>query len=173
MYAKLTETNTAYRAILVKSDGGEIQLNPPNSYWDTGNEDLLQETRDAAKAVYLAWVEGEITTEDLAREVIRLVGQDVGEGSVPWDVADYSELHDYVDANEYTLEVIGLFHPEDNEENGPEPVDLTNEVQTRVSEMLSGSTRFPMTHGYDEWRATVDGYRNYQHELLWGERPGK
>jgi hypothetical protein len=63
MYAKLTETNAAYRAILVKSDGGETWLNPPNSYWDAGNEDLLQETRDAAKAVYLAWVEGEITTE--------------------------------------------------------------------------------------------------------------
>jgi hypothetical protein len=69
--------------------------------------------------------------------------------------------------------VIGLFYPDDNEENGPEPVDLTNEVQTRVSEMLSGSKRFPLTPGYDEWRATVDGYRNYQHELVWGERLGK
>ena len=173
MYAKLTETNATYRAILVKSDGGEIQLNPPNSYWDAGNEDLLQETRHAAKAVYHAWVEGEITTEDLSREVIRLVGQDVAEGGVPWDVADYSELHDYVDANEYTLEVIGLFYPDDDEASGPGPVDLTNEVQTRVSEMLSGSARFPMTPGYDEWRATVDSYRNYQHELLWGEQPGK
>jgi hypothetical protein len=91
---------------------------------------------------------------DLAREVIRLVGKDVAEGSVPWDVAEYSELHDYVDANEYTLEVIGPFYPDDNEENGPEPVDLTNEVQTRFSEMLSGSTRFPMTPGYDATTST-------------------
>ncbi len=143
MYAKLTETSAAYRAILAKSGGGEIQLTPPSSYWNAGSEDLLQETRDAAKAAYLAWAEGEITTEDLAREVIRLVGQDVAEGTVPRDVADYSELHDYVDADEYTLEVIGLFHPDDDEENGPEPADLTNEVQTRVSEILSGSARSP------------------------------
>jgi hypothetical protein len=71
-----------------------------------------------------------------------------------------------VDANEYTLEVIGLFYPDDDEENGPEPVDLTNEVQTRVSEMLSGSSRSPMTPGYGEWRSIVDRYRTYQHELL-------
>jgi hypothetical protein len=165
VYAKLTETSAAYRAIVVKSGGREIQLNPPNSYWDVGNEDLLKETRDAAKAVHLAWAGGEITTEDLAREVIRLVGQDVAAGTVPWDVADYSELHDYVDANEYTLEVIGLFRPDD-EGSGPELADLTSEVQTRVSEMLSGSSRSPMTPGYDEWRAIVDSYRTYQHELL-------
>jgi hypothetical protein len=165
MYAKLTETSAAYRAIVVKSDGREIQLNPPNSYWDAGNEHLLQETRDAAKAVHLAWADGEITTEDLAREVIRLVGQDVAAGTVPWDVADYSELHDYVDANEYTLEVIGLPGPDD-EGSRPEAADLTSEVQTRVSEMLSGSSRSPMTPGYGVWRAIVDGYRTYQRELL-------
>jgi hypothetical protein len=164
VYAKLTETSAAYRAIVVKSDGREIQLNPPNRYWDAGNEDLLQETRDAAKAVHRAWADGQITTEDLAREVIRLVGQDVAADTVPWDVADYSELHDYVDANEYTLEVIGLLCPDDGSE--PEAADLTSEVQTRVSEMLSGSSRSPMTPGYCEWRAIVDSYRTYQHELL-------
>jgi hypothetical protein len=165
VYAKLTETSAAYRAIVVKSDGGEIQLNPPNRYWDAGNEDLLQETRDAAKAVHLAWAEGEITTEDLAREVIRLVAQDVAAGTVPWDVADYSELHDYVDANEYTLEVIGLLSPDD-EGSRPAATGPTSEVQTRVSEMLSGSSRSPMTPGYGEWRAIVDSYRTHQHGLL-------
>jgi hypothetical protein len=84
---------------------------------------------------------------------------------VPWDVADYSELHDYVDANEYTLEVVGLLCPDD-EGSRPEAADLTSAVQTRVSEMLSGSSRSPMTPGYGEWRAIVDSYRTYQHELL-------
>lgn len=43
---------------------------------------------------------------DLAADVLAvqfLIRQDVVEGIVPTDVADFSELHDYVDANEYLL----------------------------------------------------------------------
>jgi hypothetical protein len=53
------------------------------------------------------WLARDITTAEFGREVLRLIEEDVAAGTVPWDVHDFSKLHNYVDANEYTLTVCG------------------------------------------------------------------
>lgn len=79
-----------------------------------------------------AWQHGDITIDELAWEHIRLIEESVAIGQVPWDAADFSELHNYVDANEYTIEVQGC----DMSEAGS---DLANAVQTRAAELMFGN----------------------------------
>lgn len=55
---------------------------------------------------------------------------DVVEGHVPSDVKNFSELHDYVDANTY-----GGLCDEDNEVPF-EPLDEINEIQNAVSDWI-------------------------------------
>lgn len=86
----------------------------------------------AGPAMTRLWMDGFVTTAEFGREVLRLIEQDVANGTVPWDVYDYSELHNFVDANGYTLEVVGF----DGSGYG---TDLTSEVQDWVAVALRGS----------------------------------
>lgn len=112
MWRPLSETNPVYAALSAERNGDG-------------------EPADAA-GITRAWMDGRVTTEELAREHVRLIAQDVASGQVPWDVYDFSELHDFTDANTYSLDVMGM----DATGYG---TDLTDTVQDRVAEMLRGS----------------------------------
>lgn len=127
MSQPLTQTNEVYARI---TRNGQIPLDPPNSFWESGNEAALQATRDAAYAITAAWVAGEITTQELANEHMRLIAIDIKSGQVPASVASVSELHDHVDANTYTLEIMGLDMSDDG-------ARACNTVLDAVSAMLS------------------------------------
>jgi hypothetical protein len=153
MYKPLTETNLYYAGIIANMGLG-VYLNPPNN----ATEAELEGSRDAAKAIHNAWCFGVITTEELAREHLRLIADDVDAGYVPWDVWDFSELHNYTDANCYSLEVCGLYIDETDDP----ALDLINACQARVSEMLCGTTQ----PGYHEWREenrVLAGDRKYEY----------
>lgn len=127
MSAPLTETNEIYACI---TRDGQIQLDPPNSYWEQGNEAALQETQTAARDITRAWVAGEITTQELAQECMRLISADISSGQVPAGVTSFDELHSYVDANTYTLEIMGCDMSDDG-------TRACYAVQNAVSAMLS------------------------------------
>ena len=60
------------------------------------------------KLITAGWRGGFVGVDDLADRVITAITEAVADGSVPWDVADFSELHNYVDANEFILEVLAI-----------------------------------------------------------------
>lgn len=61
----------------------------------------------------------------------REIEADVASGRVPATVGSFSELHDYVDANEYgQLATPGFF--DDCEAAGVDWVDVANEIQGEV-----------------------------------------
>ncbi len=84
------------------------------------------------------WLAGGVTTAEFGHEVLRLIEQDVAAGVVPWDIYDFSELHNYVDANEYTLEVCGY----DGSDAGAK---LGNPVQDWVAHALRGDRPSSLT----------------------------
>lgn len=154
MYKPLTETNAYYAGITAGA-----YLNPPND----ATEAEKDESRDAAKAVYIAWRSGVVTTEELARETVRLIAEDVDAGIVPWDVRDFSALHDYVDANCYSLEIVGYYIDEtDNDQN----YDLINAVQDRVNEMLCGHKVPGFPSFADDNRPLADARASEYHRAL-------
>ena len=57
---------------------------------------------------------------------------DIDDGIVPATVATFSELHDYVDANEYAGLCDENFMPSDSQEGA----DIANEVQGQIDEWL-------------------------------------
>jgi hypothetical protein len=111
MWPPLSETNPVYAALAARRNADGEPAAP--------------------EAITAAWRHGEITTEELAREHMRLIEEDVAAGDVPWDVYDFTELHNFVDANTYTLDVMGM----DGSEDG---TNLANAVQDRVATMLRG-----------------------------------
>jgi hypothetical protein len=112
MWRPLSETSTAYARLAAERDADGYPAR--------------------AEAITAAWQGGEITVEELAREHVRLIGDDVAAGIMPWDVYDFSELRNFVDANEYTLVVMGL----DGSDAG---MEIANAVQDRVAALLRGS----------------------------------
>jgi hypothetical protein len=126
----LTNSNRFYRNLLTRMDGTVVNLDPP----DNATPAERGQAHSAAVLIYNAWATGTITTDELAGEVLRLIEIDVAAGVIPWDVADFSELHSYVDANTYLLDVMG-FHtvPEDGSP------DILSDVTVRVNEMLTGN----------------------------------
>lgn len=65
-----------------------------------------------------------VTVSKYADEVIKMIEYDIKAGIVPWDVADVSELHDFVDANDYFAGI---------------PERMYNPVADEVNLRLSGS----------------------------------
>lgn len=118
MWQPLSETNPVYAALTAVRNADGEPADP--------------------EAITAAWKRGEITTEELAREHVRLIERDVAAGDVPWDVCDFSELHNFVDANTYTLDVVGM----DGSDAG---TGLANAVQDRVAWMLRGSLPSSLT----------------------------
>lgn len=89
------------------------------------------------------WLAGTVTTAELGREVLRSIEEDIADGVMPWDVYDFSELHNYVDANCYTLEVAGY----DGSGAGDE---LAGAVQDWVARALRGDRPSSLEFS-DEW----------------------
>jgi hypothetical protein len=96
---------------------------------------------DVAGVILACWEAGLITTDELAWEVLRIVEHDVADGFVPWDVSCFGQLHDFVDANMYTDELIGLAEPDD--EDDERHIAIHNAVTSRVNELLTGSKETP------------------------------
>lgn len=65
-----------------------------------------------------------VTVSKYADEVMEMIRYDIQVGLVPWDVSDVSELHDFVDANDYFA---GM------------PGEMYNPVADEVNLRLSGS----------------------------------
>lgn len=61
-----------------------------------------------------------LSTADAAQRVIAMIGSDVAAGIMPWDVPDFSALHDFVDANTYLDDVLADagwdFNPSDDQQ---------------------------------------------------------
>jgi len=74
------------------------------------------------------------TIEEYADEVMTAIDDCIAEGRIPADVATYSDLHSYVDANDFLLDAgvpWGTDIPEGQDPNGVW-VDVENEVQRRL-----------------------------------------
>jgi hypothetical protein len=118
MWPPLSETNPVYAVLAAERNADGEPADP--------------------EAITAAWRRGEITTEELAREHVRLIEKDVAAGDVPWDVCDFPELHNFVDANTYTLDVMGM-------DGSGDGTDLANAVQDRVAAMLRGTLPSSLT----------------------------
>lgn len=89
------------------------------------------------------------TVEDIVTQMKREIARDVLELVVPVNVGSFSELHDYVDANEYggfcedgdagiTDTLIAHFGGRDEDEGMPdEVINFMNECQSRIDAWLS------------------------------------
>lgn len=84
------------------------------------------------------WQAGQLTVSRLAEAVVSLVDEDIEAGEVPEDVESFGELHEYVDANEYLLQVVGM-EPDSGESWNPFP--LSEAVSAEVSEVLRKRSR--------------------------------
>lgn len=62
----------------------------------------------AALALTAAWEDGILTSWEFSGEMLRMIAEDMTSGLVPRHAVSFSELHDHVDANCYTLAVLGL-----------------------------------------------------------------
>jgi hypothetical protein len=100
-----------------------------NSRYGAASREKAEYNYPSGPAMTRLRMDGLVTTAEFGREVLRLIEQDVANGTVPWDVYDYSELLNFVDGNEYTLEV-------DGSDDG---TDLANEVQDWAAVALRGS----------------------------------
>jgi hypothetical protein len=86
--------------------------------------------------------------------VLDLIRDDVAAGLVPWDVPDFSALHDFVDANEYLIEVLPLPLAELTEAELTDEADWLNEVSGTVNQLLNGGRgKF-----WAVWRVDEAGY---------------
>jgi hypothetical protein len=90
----------------------------------------LSETYPDGDYAYAAWKAGEITTTQFASEVLKAIDADIEDGVLPPDVATFSELHDYVDANEYVLDVMGSVT------SGDDDLALASAITSEVDRQL-------------------------------------
>ena len=67
-----------------------------------------------------------------AQAIMALVREDIRDGRIPPDVRSFSDLHAYVDANEYADDV-GVPQPAGD-------YDLVNAVESRVDELLAAGS---------------------------------
>lgn len=87
--------------------------------------------------------------------VIQAIGADVAAGIMPWDVPDFSALHDFVDANEYGLSLLELVGWEFNMADDAQYA-WTYAVEGVVAGRLSG-------YRAARWETDPDGYRAWLH----------
>ena len=80
------------------------------------------------------------TVSEYADMIMIEINKDIADGIVPRDVASFSALHDYVDANMYVLDAMHDDFPEpDSDENlfSDEETDTANAVMDEVNERLA------------------------------------
>ena len=81
-----------------------------------------------------------MSTPDISRyadAIMAEIGKDIAAGQVPSTVASFSELHGYVDANDYASQVI----PESAAPSWDAWMELANTVEAEVTERLRARTR--------------------------------
>jgi hypothetical protein len=93
-------------------------------------------------------------TVTAAEKIIAMIGADVARGVMPWDVPDFSALHDFVDANTYVDDVMHeagwVFDPADEEQ-----CRWANVVMELVNVALNGGGRRP------RWEYDPAGYKRW------------
>lgn len=72
-----------------------------------------------------------ITPLEIAEEIKREITSDVASGQLPKDVASFSELHDFVDANEYFLLTVGY-------DPSPMAARISDMICDMVNQWLAG-----------------------------------
>jgi hypothetical protein len=87
------------------------------------------------------------------REVLAAIAADVAAGVVPWDVPDFSSLHDFVDANQYLLDTTEGEGTCIDQAGTEADDDYMNDVCDAVNTALSG--RGPR---WNRWREDPEGY---------------
>jgi len=87
------------------------------------------------------------------RDVLAAIAADVAAGVVPWDVPDFSSLHDFVDANQYLLDTIEGKDAYIDRAGTKADDDHMNEVSDAVNAALSGRD-----HRWNRWREDPEGY---------------
>jgi hypothetical protein len=92
-----------------------------------------------------------MSTATAAQQIITAIGVDVAMGCMPWDVPDFSALHDFVDANMYLDEVMvaagWVYDPASDEQTR-----WANDVVDLVNTALNGGSR------PSRWETDPDGY---------------
>jgi hypothetical protein len=81
------------------------------------------------------------TTEQISRwadEVMAQIRDDMDEGVVPRTVREFRDLHDYVDANEYTLNIGVPWGSDVAADDDPAGVALVTAVEDEVNRRLAG-----------------------------------
>lgn len=83
------------------------------------------------------------TIAEYADQIMTAIDEDIAEGVVPGSVASFTDLHDYVDANEYLLNIEVPWGADD-----PSGTDeVWNAVTAEVNRRLSASDRKRCTLG--------------------------
>lgn len=77
------------------------------------------------------------TVAEYADRIWTLIGEDVVEGVVPPTVTTFSDLHEHVDANDYTLQVGVPWGADVATDDDPAGVRFTNAVEDEVSRRLT------------------------------------
>lgn len=95
--------------------------------------------------------------ERYADEIMQMIDDDISEGVVPADVASFVDLHDHVDANEYTL-CAGV--PFDLMADDDDGMDLVYEVEAEVARRLAERAAYAATDDDREY-VVIDGNVRY------------
>lgn len=76
-----------------------------------------------------------------ANQILAEIRHDIGTGQVPVTAASFSELHEYVDANEYLIAIFGENLALDDAQLAFEN-EILNEVDTRIKQgaLLGGDS---------------------------------
>lgn len=89
--------------------------------------------------------------EESAQRVLGMIAEDVSAGIIPWDVPDFSALHDFVDANLYLIELVGEVAFDTRNEK---QMTYLADIEERVAKALNGGCP-------TRWQTDPDGYRRW------------
>lgn len=94
------------------------------------------------------WCAESVQIIGFADKIMTMIDEDIATGKVPADVASFSALHDYVDANMYVIDALEGAFPRGDENaevmTSDAEVDMSNAVMTEVDNRLAdraGETR--------------------------------
>lgn len=102
------------------------------------------------------------TITDYADQIMTEIDGDIAEGVIPGSVASFADLHDYVDANDYLLN-IGVPWGTDDPSGTDE---IWNKVTDEITRRLSAPDRKHCTHG-------TCSYQQHDHEEVDESGEGK
>lgn len=88
-----------------------------------------------------------MTVTEYADEIMQMIDEDIEAGTVPGSVRSFADLHDYVDANDYTLTADVPWGGDIATADDPAGVNLVNAVTDEVTRRLAAPSRKFCTYG--------------------------